>query len=60
MWHLQLNPQGIAFWDSYVHPDCEVHKSQEEQPFKNMIYTEGLRQEDERLLSSEQERNRNG
>ena len=50
MWYLQLNPDGIAFWDSYIHKDCSVVEKREGQPFKRMLYTPGLCAENERLL----------
>lgn len=29
-WFLQLNPDGVAFWDNYIHPDCTVEREQDE------------------------------
>lgn len=49
MWYLQLNPEGIAFWDTYVHPDCSVEQKREDQPFKKMVLTPGYARELHRL-----------
>jgi hypothetical protein len=33
MWVLQENEQGNQFWDSYLHPECQIIDCQKEYPF---------------------------
>lgn len=34
LWVFQDNRHGYQFWDSYLHPECDLIKTQKENPFK--------------------------